>query len=731
MDHAPAGDTLAEAARHPLTILGGMQSAHHALLSALDRVRVHEAPRLSRDDRRELEQRMRGLDAALTAAERGHLVLTVLGRRIGSPGVPEHPSDEARAAGAVLLDSGAHDPIELSDAQVGWALELVRSHLPQRVDASSTLPRAVLAYLYPAHREAPSEHTRSVAARLAQEWPEPTIPLLCLLDDLSDGAPMHTGDVGESPHLLALAQARLWSVDERRSLLALENVPAIAHASWSVWTERVDVDEVQLEVAHAELLAMNPARVDEAFETLQSGISRSRALHAGELAYHSDHLFTRREVDALARAAAVVLAADAPDAGPRVVSLIRDVSIAPTTAATAPSQAATHALGQWVARLPTPEAIAALTEVIPDVRHRGLVTRLSRQRRKAIKTLPLRAAVALRMPADDTSSAARKRTYLAALQGQFAIDTWWSPEEWHRAFSASAWTTSLASVLVFEHSSDGGAVWTAFRPGASQPDAPEIHGVDVEGGESRFSEGVIRLWHPARASAEERRIWREHVWAERIVQPFAQVFREHYATADRESDAEFAGFEVELRRLLGVALSDGWRVSRGALERAFGSTLVRFGLNTDVYPGMEGTGITERVRARVAGADVPFSEIPVVTASEALRAVDLLVSTSALETASADRRSHLRGDPRSTDRAAVRRIVVEHLHGTDPRVRVEGRRVLVGEYSVHLATARIMRNGEQVSLPDAPPTRRAFVPSDEKLLLSILDALDRLLGSDA
>jgi hypothetical protein len=60
----------------------------------------------------------------------------------------------------------------------------------------------------------------------------------------------------------------------------------------------------------------------------------------------------------------------------------------------------------------------------------------------------------------------------------------------------------------------------------------------------------------------------------------------------------------------------------------------------------------------------------------------------------------------------------------------------VGDYRVHLATARITRSGEAVELEAAAPARAAsarvaavpWLPYDEVLLRRVAEAVGRLLG---
>ncbi|MFD2354083.1 DUF4132 domain-containing protein [Nonomuraea ferruginea] len=73
----------------------------------------------------------------------------------------------------------------------------------------------------------------------------------------------------------------------------------------------------------------------------------------------------------------------------------------------------------------------------------------------------------------------------------------------------------------------------------------------------------VRLWHPARARAEEVRAWREVVRGEELRQPFKQAFREVYLLTPAEeasgvSSHRFAEQVVRYRRLRALFEERGW-----------------------------------------------------------------------------------------------------------------------------------------------------------------------------
>jgi hypothetical protein len=245
--------------------------------------------------------------------------------------------------------------------------------------------------------------------------------------------------------------------------------------------------------------------------------------------------------------------------------------------------------------------------------------------------------------------------------------------------------------------------------------------------------GDIRLWHPVLADEAERAAWRGRIWAENLVQPFRQVFREFYRSVDEGNPAirEFEGFMVDLKPFLGLASAQGWRSDRNdGMVRRFGASSVILAVNGALYPGAEGHAETGRVSIRMGSPATPIApaDMPPALFSEIMRAVDLLVSITAVEQIDEERQVRPRWRSGSFDAIAVRRVVLEHVYADEPRVLIEGRHARVGAFDVHLATGRVTGHGEPVVTP--PPSakkHRSLVADDEKTLPIVLDHIESLL----
>ncbi|WP_394429286.1 DUF4132 domain-containing protein [Streptomyces sp. SGAir0957] len=421
---------------------------------------------------------------------------------------------------------------------------------------------------------------------------------------------------------------------------------------------------------HASLLA-DDAYARAARRVMTAAAEHLAALHRGELPYAADTAFPGPDGDALRQAVDIALGRDEPWAGELLAAILPRVAVAPTTAKTLPSQSVCIGLAQSVEELPTPEALDALRAARRVVRHAGVAKKLERGLRRAEKNLGGRPEVALRLPdlgidaatgtrripvgahvatvavpeegdpvatwerADDGTvlrsvpAAARRdhpdevaavralvkqvraqrRTLLIALENGFVHGTVHRYGRWRAALAEHPVARTVTRRLVWETEHAPGE-WRAFLPagGAPLPDeAPSA---------------AVRLWHPARVSEEERALWRERVTALGVEQPLRQVFRERYAPPETGTDTTlFNGPELEAGTVLGLAVREGWTLDDDVLVRRFGPVEVLVHLGGSLYPGRTGPCSVEWVRF-----SVPLAELDPVLRSEALRAVDLLVS---------------------------------------------------------------------------------------------------------
>lgn len=476
----------------------------------------------------------------------------------------------------------------------------------------------------------------------------------------------------------------------------------------------------------AATLAGEPEYVAFARSALEGAVRLVDRLHAGELPYEADGAFGHDDAMVLGLAARAAATCDAPWYPDVIARLLPGVCVAPTAARTAPSQALTIALGHAVEAAPTPEAILALRQALAVVRHAGLQKKLARHQKPAERGLARRPEVALRL-LDAGLEPKQERALLTQFFESGFVRPFAMPyAEWRERLLANATAAGFARSLVWQAGAsfmlgDGDiAVDAAGRPLAIAHDAP------------------VSLWHPVDVEEDEREAWRARVVERKLRQPVRQVFREFYRPLDGDI---FAGYELAAVRLIGLARREGWTIELDCLARQFGELRAHLALTDDVYPGYDGVVGSLAIGFMRSAGRVPLAEAPPRIVSEACRAVDLLVSVSAVALeADADRDLGERGrrllllaDQAGVD-AMRRRVIAQLLQAqiAAGRVRLEGFHVHAGGAQVSMRTGRVLRNGTPVELAPPAPAKRLravpWLPYDEALLERVIHGVGALLA---
>ena len=236
-------------------------------------------------------------------------------------------------------------------------------------------------------------------------------------------------------------------------------------------------------------------------------------------------------------------------------------------------------------------------------------------------------------------------------------------------------------------------------------------------------------------SGEERAAWQALVTQRRLRQPLRQVYREIYAPPG-DGSAPFAGYQLSVRTLLGLARREGWRLDYDeGLSRQFGAWRVSLRIEGRVYPGAEGT-------CKSSGL-VPAQIMPMapVAYSEACRAVDLLVSASAFalvgEEPDVQREQRLfyLANLAPGPMVGMRRAVLEQVFADqieDGRMALEARHLMVGRHAIHLTTGRVTMDGAEVVIEVVAKGNKLgavpWLPYDEALLEKIAAGAGQLLA---
>jgi hypothetical protein len=156
----------------------------------------------------------------------------------------------------------------------------------------------------------------------------------------------------------------------------------------------------------------------------------------------------------------------------------------------------------------------------------------------------------------------------------------------------------------------------------------------------------VRLWHPARASVEEVRTWREVVQGKELRQPFKQAFREVYLLTPAEEETgtssnRFTGHVVDYRRLRALFKERGWQSPflgqwdggfDGEAHRVLAGGRWRATLDHGLYDKHHASTGQIRFQRLSEGRwqQAPLTEVPTLVFSEAMRDVDLFVAVASI-----------------------------------------------------------------------------------------------------
>lgn len=548
-------------------------------------------------------------------------------------------------------------------------------------------------------------------------WAERPYQAWLLARLAGDDAPAQFAQLMEERHArypmpLTLQELALLPQLAQASLLALAGSP---HSSF--WN-RDSIGEAD----PAEVLADDAAYVDFARTILEQAARHIAAIHDGSVPYAADAAFATADSPVLARAARVAAYRDDGWFRPVITVLLPLACVAPGAAKSAPSQSLAMALGHAVETIPTPESLLALRTALAQVRHAGIRKKLERNLKPAERALAERPDIAWRIGMPGPMGKRRQAMLARRLEAGYASEVWFGLDQW-RALRDDADIDMVARALVWR-TADGQAF---MLDGEGS--------IDAQGQPVALPEqGDIGLWHPLHGSGEQRAAWQALLTQRRVRQPLRQVYREIYAPPGDDS-APFAGYQLSLPTLLGLARREGWRLDDDeGLSRQFGAWRVLLRLGGRVYPGAGG--------ACTSNGLAPAQMMPMapVAYSEACRAVDLLVSASALalveEEQSAQREERLfylanlaPGPMAGMRRTVLRQVFAQQIEAG--RMALEPRHLTVGRHAIHLVTGRVTLDGAEVATEVLAKGNKLgavpWLPHDEALLEKIVGLAGQLL----
>ncbi len=228
--------------------------------------------------------------------------------------------------------------------------------------------------------------------------------------------------------------------------------------------------------------------------------------------------------------------------------------------------------------------------------------------------------------------------------------------------------------------------------------------------------------------------WRRECLRNAVVQPFRQVFREHYVPTEEEQKtavvSRFDGLVIDGRRGAGIFIGRGWRLDEGALCKGFADEWVaELGMYNPSHMPWEEPELQIGPVTMLAYKDTGItSDDARIMFSECMRDVDLAVSVAILE-----------GEHDSREILDLRRAILEsiaeakgwnHIRFDDRHAVIHGQRAV---YRMHLAGGSVhLESGRQLALKLAEKASGSdlHLPFDDEPVIGRLVATMMLLGED-
>ncbi|GAA1694288.1 hypothetical protein GCM10009733_107630 [Nonomuraea maheshkhaliensis] len=536
----------------------------------------------------------------------------------------------------------------------------------------------------------------------------------------------------------------------------------------------------------AEWLAGLPGYVGFARTVLEMARDRVAAIHAGEIPYRAEKAFDYSEKRVLGRAVRVALLRDETWLPELLDELVRGIAVAPTPAKTLPSQGLLFEIARAAEQFPTPEAISALRTARRITRHSGVPMQLDRTFKRMEPALAGRLEVAFRIPDGRVRQELGEHTAVISIDDGVEL-SWRHGDKKLKSVPAAVRREypdevkrlrELAKLTQQQQVTLGRALEAGYTGGTAAPYRRlEGHPVaerliwefEVSPGVWRAELGLnvpdlpVRLWHPARASVEEVRGWRELVQGKELRQPFKQAFREIYLLTPAEEVAgewssRFEGHVVHYRRLRALFKDRGWQSRfQGHWEddseahRVMAGGGWRASLEHYLNDGDHAEIGRARFQRLIGGVwhGAPLTEVPSLVFSEAMRDIDLFVAVASIATdpewigQGSDRlRDYWQRGPFAPlpPSGEVRRDALSRLIGrtaiadrctlTDRYLVVRGD---LRTYKIHLGSANILMepNDAYLCIVSARgPQAGLFLPFEEDGRLALILSKAFLLAND-
>ena len=222
-------------------------------------------------------------------------------------------------------------------------------------------------------------------------------------------------------------------------------------------------------------------------------------------------------------------------------------------------------------------------------------------------------------------------------------------------------------------------------------------------------------------------MYQKYLFAERLTQPFKQVFRELYLITDDEREhsnrsERYQGHQIQPKKTVALLRSRGWTVS---MEEGLQKVYHKQGFIATMYAMADWYSPSEAEAPTIEDIcfhsidtyqRIPLTEIPSVIFSEIMRDIDLVVSVA-----------HVGGvDPEASHSTMQMRAALAEESAKLFKLKnitVKERHVFIkgtfGEYSIHLGSGQVSKNGLALSIIPVHSQHRGrmflpFVDDDPK-----------------
>ncbi|WP_179352088.1 DUF4132 domain-containing protein [Winogradskyella vidalii] len=239
---------------------------------------------------------------------------------------------------------------------------------------------------------------------------------------------------------------------------------------------------------------------------------------------------------------------------------------------------------------------------------------------------------------------------------------------------------------------------------------------------------VLLIAHPSHLYKNvEWDIYQKHLFAERLVQPFKQVFRELYLITDDEREhsnrsERYQGHQIQPKKTVALLRGRGWTVS---MEEGLQKVYHKHGFIATMYAMADWYSPSEAEAPTLEDVcfhsidsyeRIPLTEIPSVVFSEIMRDVDLVVSVAhvgGVDPEASHSTMEMRG---ALAEASALLFKLKNITVKERHIFIKG---TLGEYSIHLGSGQVSKNGLSLSIIPVHSQHRGrmflpFVDEDPK-----------------